>query len=356
MIRVFVFSLLLVVMGCESSEKPVTKVEALQLGKSLDSCVRRRNGRAFDAFFNTRLLTKRLKSDNIISDAARNKGIQEGLMKTGLGNQIIKTLKTHDDTYSLVKHYETNGVHHLLYRLSGNTGLNYHDFELERYRGKVYIADMYIYLSGENLSKTLSDLMEGTGDWNTKQKKNFEDLDKIKQLYNSKRNKEAKEYYDKLDPQFRNQRSVQLIYVMICSQLGEDTYLEALNNFSHLYPNDPNTNLLLIDASFLRQDYTQAGIYLERLDSLINKDPYLDYYRGLIVKSQGDISGATKYLERLYAFMPEFSGGVLELIANYLDRKKFDQAKEVISYYRGHKKFDQGTLDLVLTMYPNFKE
>ena len=356
MARLLAFLLLLSVISCERPEKPVSKAEALQLGKSLDSCIRRKNGRAFDEFFNVSLLTQRMKSDNIISDASRNKGIREGLRKIGLGNQIIRTLKTHDDTYSFVKHYETNGIHHLIYRMSGKDGLNYHDFELERHRGKVYIADMYIYLTGENFSKTLSDIMESVGDWNSQKKKNFQDLEKVKQLYQSQRNKEAKKFFDRLDPEFSKQRSVQLINIMICSGLDEETYLEALKNFTAQYPNDANTNLLMIDACILRKEYKQAIIHIERLDSLINKDPYLDYYRALVTKLEEDISGATLYLERLYVNMPKFSAGVLELIANYLDLKKYEQAKEVIGYYRKQDKFEQATLDYVLLMYPSFKE
>jgi len=354
--KIFAFVLLLVFVGCKAPEKPVTKAEALQLHNRLDSCLQRRNGKAFDELFNGTLLARRFKSKNILSDAARSKGIREGLKNANLGNQIIRSLQTNDDSYSLVKHYETNGVQHLLYRLHGNDGLNYHDLELERYKGKVYIADIYIYASGENFSKTLSDLLEYKGESGLNEKKDFQDLLKIKELFTQGRNEEAKKYFDKLDPGFKNQRSVQFMYVMVCSKLDEEIYLKALNQFVSQYPNDANTSLLMIDVYFLRKDYAKANLYVEKLDSIINKDPYLDYYRALITKSLGDIKGATKYLENLCKNMPEFSGGVIELIANYLDIEKYDKARDIINYYRNQKKFDQETLDHVLAIYPGYKE
>lgn len=350
------FIALLVLIACHRPEKAVTKAEALQFGKSLDSCIRKRNGRAFDELFNSTLLTKRLKGNNILSETARARGIRDGLKKAGLGNQIINTLKSRDDSYALIKHYEVNGMQHLIYRLQGDGGLNYHDFELERHGGKVYIADMYIYTSGENFSKTLSDFLETSGDWDSKQKKGFHELDKIKQLYLTDRNIEAKKQFDKLDPEFTKQKSVQLIYVLICSKLDEKTYLEALDKYVAQYPNESNTFLLMLDVCFLKKDYDKASIYVEKLDSLIDKDPFLDYYRGLIVKSKGNPGDATKYLENLYVTMPEFSAGIIELIANYLDLEKYEQAKHVIKYYRDHDKFNQETLDYVLVMYPGYKE
>ena len=354
--KIFAFVLLLIFWGCETPVKPVTKAEALQLRNKLDSCVRKRNGKAVDELFNATLLIKRLKSDNFLTDAARNRGIREGLQRAGLGKQIIRTLQANDDSYSLVKHYEINGVQHLLYRLLGNNGLNYHDFELERYKGKVYVADMYIYASGENFSKTISDLLDNTGESGMDKKKNLDELQKIRELFAQDRNKEAKNKFDKLDPVLKNQRSVQLMYVMICAGLDEETYLKALDQFVSHYPNDGNTSLLMIEVCFLRKNFAEANVYVDKLDSIINKDPYLDYYRGLIAKSMGETGDATKYLENLYKKMPEFSGGALELIANYLDLKKYDEARDVISYYRSQKKFDQNTLDYILALNPNYKE
>jgi hypothetical protein len=342
--------------ACTQKGKPVTKDEALATAKFIDSCIRDGKPVGFNDLFSPALLAARIarQAGKRVNEQVIN-GVKSGLSQNNIGRQIIE-FTSKNGFYELVKYYEKDKTQHLIFRMYGDGGLNYHDFELDRYKGKVMIADLFIYLSGENFSKTLSDLVMTMNERKRTADMEMDEVTKIKRLMGQHRHEEAKKVFDALPASLKDQKMMQLTYIQICSQLDEPVYIKALNEFQSLYPNEPNMFLALIDANLLRKDYSKALECVNQMDALINKDPFLDYYRALMYKLMEKKTESGQYLEKLAANMPYFDDGVLELIVNYLDAGSFDNARRLVKAYRENSKFDQQSLTYALNLYPAFSE
>ena len=87
------------------------------------------------------------------------------------------------------------------------------------------------------------------------------------------------------------------------------------------------------------------------LDSQINKDPLLDYYRYLSYNLLLDNANAKTCLLRLLKNIPEFQKGYQELIAVELEGNNKNEADSLIKIYRGKTKFNQEELDNIIAYY-----
>ena len=136
---------------------------------------------------------------------------------------------------------------------------------------------------------------------------------------------------------------------MIASGLDNDEkYEAAINEYTTLYPNEPNMYLLLLDGYIIKKEYDKALYSVNEMDKMINKDPFLDYYRYLIYNMQDDSIHARSSIEMLMKNMPGFEDGMLEIIAYSLKEKNTTLADKWIKEYRLHKSFDQQKLETIL--------
>jgi hypothetical protein len=356
-------SLFLLLVSCTNEkEMPVTKEEALKAAQTISSSIKNNQPLVFRNFFNAHIFGSRIAAGSKQNDANRRdfiKGVETSIKKSDFGDQIIGSLGQ-DGTYELVKQYEKDQKQHLLFRLrSEDGGLNYHDFELTKYQDKVCIADIFIYTSGENLSKSIGDLLESqlsnSHSLNKKQVQEFEKLKELKSLFLEKKYSHARDLYRTLPSSMRNSKMLQVMYLQICSAMDEETYKQALRQFEANFSKEPYMFLSLIDAYIYSKDYSKALESVNKIDSLINKDPFLDYYRALLYNLMQKPEEARTHLEVLAASMPEFGDGALELISNYLDADDRKKGRDAISAYRENKKFNQTKLDDLLTRYPGYE-
>lgn len=343
---VFLFS-------CSKKQEKLTKQEALVMAKKIDSSITHKLPKFFDELFDETVFANRIRkaTDNnktkvLLSD------IKKHLEKTAFGDKILQSIEDESGHYQLVKHYEKGDTQHLLYRLYSPEGINYHDFELCKRNGKPGIADVFIYLTGEDLSKTLSALLISfTDDMKNDDDKSVmiaQSVLKIRNMLMDNRFDKAEDYYQQLPPDVKNDRPVQLIYLQICKGISDERYLQALNDFQALFPDDPNIDLLMIDAYIMQKEYDRSIRAIDKLDGFINSDPFLDYYRAMISNMDNKPDTARRYLEQLYKNYPEFGDGVLELIANYIDAKMNDKANALIKKYEQNEDFNQENLKLYL--------
>lgn len=351
-----VLALLILLSSClpkEAKEEPVSKEEALAFSNKLDSSIRYKLPYYFNALINKKVFTERIAAasgSKVNGDIM--KGVEDGLKKMDLGENIIKGVSD-NGFYELVKQYEKDNKQHLLFRLYSNSGLNYHDFELTKRKGEVGIADMYIYLSGENMSKTLGDLLtsfsELKGDHDSEAFVQAKSVRKMKELYQSGEIEQAKEYYEQLSESIKKQKVIQIMNIQICSQIDQEAHTKAIENYQATYPDEANVNLLQLDYYISQRDYKSSMDAINKLDAMIDSDPFLDYIRALISNLMEEPAQSITYLEKLHKNMPEYGDGVIELIAHYLDNGEEDKANALIGEYKKNEKFDREKLDNYLS-------
>lgn len=350
------FALTLCAFICFGQEKPVTRQEASNYSQWLESVVASKNYDAISKLFDPEVFAGRVAANmkmEVSPDFTR--GVSDGLQEN-FGKKLINSINSSNGFYEPVKIYEKDKVTHVIFRLYGDEGLNYHDFELTKRGDKIGIADIFLYTTGENMSKTVADM---AGLYSNFEKENAEiklsDLEQmvqVKQLLTAERYRDAKDLFDKLPAALRSQKGSQIFYLSICAGIGDHLYTEALNDFEIRYRDEPNLSLALFDLYFMRKQYERALLGIDRVDSLIDKDPFLDFYRGILYSYMDKQEEARKAFTNVYNFKPGFGLGLRLLIVCNLDLHDIEKAKPLIAAYRSNKKFDQSLLDEDLGAYP----
>jgi len=337
-------------------EKPVTKEEALIMARNIDSAIATGNEEQYFGLIQMDVFMQRVSkaSDKEYASSAK-RGFKAGIKSANLGGQIINASKDGKGFYQLVKHYEKNKIQHLVYRLYTEGGLNYHDYELTKVGSKVYVADIFFYLTGENFSKTASDLLDNLEATASESKKGQTEMFKrLKRLMADGKWKEAKKLFDNFPASLKERKAMQINYLAIANGLGEEEYAKALFDFEAKFKHEPYMFLSLIDAYGLRKDYKRVQEIINQLDSMIDKDSFLDYHRGMFYNEMGQLDEGTRSFEKVTSNFPDFQDGLTMLIINYLESKEYDKAKPKIAAYRQNERFNQQSLDEYLLAYPGY--
>jgi tetratricopeptide (TPR) repeat protein len=345
--------------GCSTGEQPVTKEDAVQFAAMIEKSVNRGDAGKLDSVFDIKSFSEHMMLGTSKS-IGKNlmEGAAVGLTNGHFGRQVVRSMGK-KGFYQLVKHYEKDNKHHVLFRLFSDNKINYHDFELMKRNDKVKAADVYVYTSGENLSKTMSDallmMQEKMPGMSKKDLDKISMMKTIRSLMTGGDYVKANEYYDQLPAEFKKQKLFQVIHVQITSQLGENEYSTAMEEYRASFPNDPNMHLLMIDAYILKKEYSKALESINKVDSLIDKDVFLDYYRSFAYKLMEDKTSSRKCLERLHTNMPAFKDGIIELLSNYLDAKETGKAVSLMKDAERKKQLAEDDLQYLFILYPDFK-
>ena len=346
----------LLLISCRDT-KPLTKEEVLAFGKEIEMTIDKREAN----FMDDALDIKELISRTEIPSGKRESSVKEGIGQSmKLGTAIINAIST-KGTYQMIRHYEKDNVHHIVFRMFSEGLINYHDMELIRSKGKVKIADLYIYLTGENFSSTLTSVylqMVGNSSSTDEVPDNqllwAKKLPEIRSLLNSKSYTRAKELFDELPEEIKPGRPFQIMHLQICAGLGDDSYDKALQEFEKIYPNDKNILLLMMDGYMSRDQYDKAIAVIDELDKNLGTDPILDLHRGICYKLNGDGVKGRECLERLVKNMPGLEEGNIELIKSYLMIAEYEKAKPIVEQYRLNSDFDQTSLNTLMYLYPGY--
>lgn len=341
--------------SCNSAEaeQPVTVTEAKDFARRLQSSIEKKEARFYDEAFDMKKFFKKAG----LSDEKEARSFSSGFSKEmKLGTKLVNSM-SRKGTYRLVKQYEKDKKQRLLFRLYDDGSLNYHDIELTKKGKEVKIADMFIYTSGELFSETIGNIyrqmknmagkkmLDPDGEW-------IQQVADMRRKMNSGEYDEALEIYRELPEKMKKMKIVQMIHILITSNLGDDAaYESALDEYMQLYPNEPNMHLLLIDNYILKKEYEKAMHSVNEMDKMIDKDPFLDYYRYLLYNLMGDDDNARVNIQQLVKNIPDFEDGLLEMIAVSIEDDNKTEAEKWIKEFRLHSAYDQDRLDAVLEVY-----
>jgi hypothetical protein len=359
-VRTILLSFLLPVLliSCSAQEQPITKEEAVAFAQRLQTSIEKGHSQLFDSIFVNQAFADRIaKEAGDAVDKSYVKGLTDGLKEKKIGREMLKNMGT-DATYEFLHHYEKDKHQHLLFRMYSDAGINYHDMELVKYDDHIGIADMFIYLSGENISKTFIRTTSLLADHAKQQSESkmlsvAKSIQEIRRLVNAQEYEKANALYEKLPAKFKEDKALQLMNLSVLAQLDQEKYKKALDVYNNYFGTDPAAQFGLFDSYFLNKDYDKALNVIDVLDGTV-KDPVLNYYRALIYTRMNDRTNTIKCLEALYKQKPDFANGVLELIANYIEAEEDNKAESLLAAYRSNKKFDQQKLENLKYMYPDF--
>jgi tetratricopeptide (TPR) repeat protein len=260
----------------------------------------------------------------------------------------------------MVKQYSKDGVRHVVFRVFTGENLNYHDFELVKRGGTIKAADLYVYALGQHFSATMLEtigIIDEMPSSSASEAKEF--ANNVKTMMGHVRSGEvekAAKIYDNMPDGLKKQRIIQMVNLQICMGLSDEKYMDAIREFQELFPDSPNMYLLLIDEYFFKEDYKNALVNVNQLDSIINRDPFLDYYRSIIYEKLEDQENRQKSLEQLHQSMPDFVDGNINLINFYLETEDDEKAVTLTEELIRTKKIKESDLESLFLLYPDYKK
>jgi len=263
-----------------------------------------------------------------------------------------------DGTFELVKIFEKDNVHHAVFRLYSSAGINYFDMELTKLGSQVGIADIYVYMMGQNLSRTSAQYVEEMlrNSESSVGKVTNDRIKRIKSYRKSGHLKAAKKEFEMLPYGLRNIRVNEVIYLDILSKLSDTLYADHLHLLEQKYAGTPGLELMFMDSYILNKQYDKAFSALDSLDAALHHDPFLNYHRGLIHYIKADTKNAIAEYEKAAAEMPYFAPVRLQLASVYLEQNDELNARKNFSIYRKLPKADKTLVKQILLAYPRLKD
>lgn len=262
------------------------------------------------------------------NDSSKNKEYKTGFLKgieqgmTSIPQRIISEIEA-DSYYDFVNYgydYE-NKTYYLLYRLySAETGLNYHKYRVSKLNNKFVFNDIYIYLSGEAISKTFNrfylyslpkeSLLEIFKKDNvTEFLKMFEAVT----LHKSGDFKKAYEKFNNIEGDLAKDKFVLILKSICAANISDLEYQKSLKTITETYPNDASLYLSQIDYRLLNKEYDLALDLIHQIE-LETSDDFLNLLKGNVELERENYTKALEYFKYISDNYPDFFQGH----ANYL--------------------------------------
>lgn len=344
--------------GCEPKEKPVTKEQALEFASQLEQSIAKGSPDFFNNAFDVRTLASRMKNAEKMSTSEKAKHLRKSLK---FGSELLATIdKT--GSYRLLRSYEKDGKQHLLFRLYYDGTINYHNLELINARGKCKIADIYMYMSGENISESMADVLRamfaevGDGRISDTEKAWINSMPTIKNRMRAGAYKEAKELIDRLPANVRKQKGLQILSIQAAMELDAETLVAAVDEYKNLYPGDPNIPILMMSVYGAKGEYAKYREAVDELDRQVEKDPVLEHFRAGAYFLEGEEVKGRACIERLLKEIPDFPDAMLEIASSWLRASEYEKAKFYIDKLRANRDFDQSLVDELVIAYPGYQQ
>lgn len=300
--------------------------------------------------------------------SAELKGFNEGFLSSfkerPLLSQLLQRVTASGSDYDFLKVYFDKTVPHIIFRLFGEEGINYHDFLLRKIKGKYKIIDVYFYLSGEYLSATYQRLylMSGKEYFNASQTAGMsdltmEDLSKVstaRSLLHKGEYEAAKELIEGLDEGVRKEKLFRIIELRIKSNLSDEGYLAAMEDYRITFPDDPSIDLVSLDYLLMNEKFEEAHRAIDHLDKRLDRDTFLDFFHATIYHSQGEFQKAEELLLSFISNYPDQEDGSYYLMAVYIEAGKFEQAVSTLNGLVGKSGVTQADLVAFIEEEPSY--
>jgi tetratricopeptide (TPR) repeat protein len=342
--------------SCTQSEQPVSKTEAVNFSETIEKDVRDMKIDFIEknvippAFFKRMYAAGKLKTSPEIEN-----GIKQ-MLQSNKYEKSVYEMMAGKGNFTRIKQYEKEGKQHIIYRIRG-VGFTYIDMELTKVKKQVGIADMFFYGSGEDLSKSMADLAEKiiSHRGSEIEKSLVSRFDNINRHIKNTDYGLAKKEFDRLPYNIRNNRLYEFQYLDILSNLDSAEYAAYQKRIEVKYAGNPSIQLMLIDVYINQKEWDKALGSINQVDSVINKDPFLDYYRGLILNMKGDREAAISHYEQLAKADPKFADVYPELVVLHSEQGEREKAGYYFTAYKRLRNADEEMVERIRINYPELE-
>jgi tetratricopeptide (TPR) repeat protein len=240
---------------------------------------------------------------------------------------VVQSVSAGRGHYSLVHVHDVGNQRRALFRFAlHDSGITYHDFPLcSSPDGGLRAGDVYVMTTGEFMSETMrrmylmaagavsSSFVDRLLGKEREMVRHFEQMQQISQHVRTGNYQQVVALYQQLPASLRQEKVLMLARIQATSQLDDQQYLQAIDDFQRVYPRDPSLQIILIDAYLLKQEFEQALQSVDRLDRSLGGDPYLDTIRAGIHIDAGNWSEDGRYAQRAVDAEMDFAEAYVQM-------------------------------------------
>ena len=308
--------------------KPPADLKAHQaFAERVEKAIRDNDARAFRDFLDGDAFAARVLKDLAVPVTFKTKleGMTDTFGARFLGELARKTSGTGQGV-KLLRVRVVDGEPRALFHSVTEDGMNYLDFVLSTppAGGPVKIVDAYVALTGEFLSRTMAPILakgiatvrDNPGDLGAVKEatRKLEQMSRFTSLVRAGKTAEALAAYDKLPAEYRKEKVVMLMHVIVTSNRFEEdpaSYEKSIDAFVKAFPSDPAVDLVSLDGFLLKKKYAEFHKALDRLDKSVGGDPYLHVLRGNALQMEGKSAEAKKAIGKAIAWEPDLTAAYL---------------------------------------------
>jgi tetratricopeptide (TPR) repeat protein len=344
-----------------------TDAEAAAFAEEFVQIVGRSDANGMNRMIDWELLLNTATANVDVPEKSRQEFIQgalQSITSNSYAQQVAKAIME-GGALSLIRIHDVDGEKRALFRMTHpDTGLNYHDFVLAKVDGEnVRAVDIYVFVSSEKMSATMRRLyltaaaglnrsliekLRGVENDFVKHSEKFQSMSQNLQNGN---HQAVINLYDSLPASLKKEKVTMLMRLQAASNLGDDLYIQTINDFRQAHPNDPTLDLISTDRYILAEEFDEALGCIDRLDDIV-EDPYLNALRSQLLVAKGDLAAARKAAEQAVNDLPEFVDAYWAMIAVTLEERDFDETVRWMTEME--KKFQLAWSDL--TTLPEYAE
>ncbi|MDG5492350.1 lipopolysaccharide assembly protein LapB [Psychroserpens sp. SPM9] len=316
--------------------------KVLEFGSFIDDAILNGDSEAFMSKLNKDVFFKRIMDLNpsIDTEDSYVKGYLIGMRKgiDKFPNEIIADVEN-GSYYDFIsyRYDETLQTYFALFRLySAETGMNYHDFRIHKTDGELQFSDMYLYISGENLSDTFARIMMYT----IPEKKVFgliktpvkEDTKALIQAMSYNKMGHFEKSYQILDgitSELSKEKFFLIFKSLIASNIDDDKYLASLEDLLTTFENDPTIALNKVDYLLYKGEYFEAIQVLNQLQNE-TEDDFLNFMKANIAFQDENYDLALNYYTYTIENYTDFFEGQAGYLNTLVMMKKYPEAVDYL--------------------------
>ncbi len=266
------------------------------------------------------------------------KGVKSGLKS--IPQKIIDEVSL-EGYYDFVNYFydESTQTYYMLFRLySSLSGINYHQYRVSKQDDKLTFSDIYIYLTGENLSETFKrlfiyslpkkSLFDFFGENNSSE---FLKIAEATKLYNQGKFQMAYHKFNDIKGDLKNDKFILILKSTCASQINDREYSKTMQQIVSHYPDDPTLYLSQIDYYIITKNYEKTIELLNRLENETSDD-FLNFLKGNLELERSNYSKAIEHFKYIIDNYPDFSEGYTTYLYALSLNGDFDKCIDLLSF------------------------
>lgn len=348
------FSLLFVIVASIVSAQNTVSAEELKVfAKKIDSLTQNGGWAEIDQFYFDEAGFADKISKQLNLNATDKAEFLEGLTDQGLFARIGLSVSG----FEYLRTHKVKNEQRFICRVLLEEGtINYFDLIVEKKNNQLKIVDFYSFMFTDYYSNVMGNLLLAAfpdSEFEKASMKEFKNLQKMVKAKQTGDFAKAVELYKQLPEKLKQDKVSLGIRLSAAQQVSIEEYKDAIDDYYKYYPNEPGLNLLLIDRYIIDDDYEKALEAVDKTDSIVGGDVYLELYRANINTYLGNYLLSKNSFEKFLAKFPGYIDAYPVYVSILLVYDEYAKAIEVVKNCKENYNFDP-LKELSQEDYPEF--